>query len=718
MAGVFACLVAISALAQTEDIVVTLLPSLAQTTDTRAQGQGYLSVTASDAPGKVELSKFWLYFDASALPEDITETDFKSVRLQLTPIEGTVRGMTIDVAPAKGLTSEAAYSAFVAANATTLQSDRLKTGVNEDALQTDSVDLPPGSLLQPRDKSVNSPRYIGLVLQQSLNAGRRVYYGLNTKDPPVKGVEDTDHPDRLPRLIITYQRKAPAFPNCASEPSALAPAQADGRLADNSPCAFIATPNDPMKSDYVLQQVAHATRTMRPIVYGDGLYVVRGDESSSRLEELSPLGSEIASRPLPGKVPLNSNMVVDRFGRLRIITNDAIFSVQLAARENLRGDLPASIDPPKHFPFGGVPRIVIPGPDGTLYIVKQTIFALNPEVEAGKLENGKVVNHLEELWDVGIQEPNSARITLSPDGRYLYALGRFEDAKTKKTKSEFIAINAQTGKDVALLPKKVNSSESAIEQSDFPGDLTRFSNPVAAVGLRGSEYIFITGNTDSKTTLWGVKRNKPAVQDGPAQLTAAWNYPLENSIIGQPILGPSDSGKRLYFLQKGRPGKPKLTAVTVDGEEVTGARETAELPAEISTEGNPVTDSAGDVLFWANNTLYGFSADRKRVLTATPEVRYTPQLLFGPGGTLYAVYGPADGAKTVSALIPAFTLSGAHPDTITSPTHMQVTGVAAKGADWKLKACGSVILGAGFEVQSGAALEVKVDACPNVGASQ
>ena len=175
-------------------------------------------MTASGAPENVAESKFWLYFDASALPDEITEMDFKSVRLQLTPMKGTVRGMTIDVAPAKGLTSEAAYSAFVAANATTLQSDRLKTGVNEHALQTDSVDLPPGSLLQPTNKSVNRPRCIGLVLQQPLNAGRRVYYGLNTKDPPGEGVDKSDHPDRLPRLIITYRRKAPSFPTVPASP--------------------------------------------------------------------------------------------------------------------------------------------------------------------------------------------------------------------------------------------------------------------------------------------------------------------------------------------------------------------------------------------------------------------------------------------------------------------------------------------------------------------
>jgi hypothetical protein len=168
--------------------------------------------------------------------------------------------------------------------------------------------------------------------------------------------------------------------------------------------------------------------------------------------------------------------------------------------------------------------------------------------------------------------------------------------------------------------------------------------------------------------------------------------------------------EKALFPSKGRRRKAQADSSHSGWRGGDRASETAELPAEISTE-DPLTDSAGDVLLWANNTLYGFNANMNRVLTATPEVRTAPQLLFGPGGTLYAVYGPADGMKTVSALIPAFTLSAASPDTITSPTHMQVTGVAAKRADgavWKLKTCGSVILGTGFEVQNGAELKVTV----------
>ena len=53
-------------------------------------------------------------------------------------------------------------------------------------------------------------------------------------------------------------------------------------------------------------------------------------------------------------------MVVDRFGRLRIITNDAVLTAQLG----LVGNLPASVEESK-FAFGAVPDTVVPGPDGT-----------------------------------------------------------------------------------------------------------------------------------------------------------------------------------------------------------------------------------------------------------------------------------------------------------------------------------------------------------------
>lgn len=832
MAGIFACLAAASALAQNEDIVVTLLPSYTYTKETKetdVNKKGYLSVAASGA-SEFQESESWLYFNAGALPNDIKETSFSEVRLQLVPWSGAKagagKGMAITVAPREEKapgngTEPLSWFPPAVRDRITLVSPFLPTNPKLLELRSDSVSLPLKGLLCAGKPCQEGRRYIGLLLLPQGNASRRVYYGLNTREGPA---DTQDHPDRLPRLIITYHRERPAISACASEPSALALIQSDGRLADRSSCNFRTTPHTHV---HVVHQVAAGTRTKAPVVYGDRLYVVRGTKTNSRLEELSPLGGFIASVPLVGEVPAGSPMVVDRFGRLRIITNKAIFTLDLTKE-------PAEVDE-KAFDFVQLPTAVVPGPDGTLYIVKNSIFALNPE--AGKLDaSGKVVP--QKLWDVAIEDPDSARITLSPDGRFLYALAKFTARK-----SRFIAINAQTGKDVQLLRGEVNTSgttvtgvsgmkfdSTAVGQkipieaelpslwctvqtksstsltckedlgrhsgvswaggkvntsgttvtwvsgmefdstekgqkiliatevgqeipiepelectvqsksstsltcketlgthlgvpwADFPGDLTTFRNPVVARGLGKVDYIYVTGNSGSGATLWGVT-NKPVTQHGDflAQLTAEWEYPLqENSAVGQPILDPSATpqglaGTKLYFFQGGA-GKPKLV-VTVEALTGKKVRETSEsyLP-EAVTEGNPVVDSAGNVILWANGALYGFTEQTANFIAhaLVPAMSYTPQLLFGPGGTLYA-YGPeptAETPATVSALIPSFQQSNAGPATIYSPTHLYMTGSAGRqGAtkEWMLKARGSVILGENFSVNVGEKLTVCVN---------
>ena len=196
---------------------------------------------------------------------------------------------------------------------------------------------------------------------------------------------------------------------------------------------------------------------------------------------------------------------------------------------------------------------------GPLYIVKQSIFALNPKV--GKVgANGKPVP--EKLWDVAIENPKAAdNSTPSPDGRFLYALTRLADKY-----SGFIAINAQTGKDIQLLAGKVDTSgtivtwvsgltfdkaaviegqripigrgektkfctvqaksprsltckedigkQSEVPWADFPEYLTGFRYPVVARGLHDVDYIYIAGNLEKNNTVGGEKQTRAGAPTG------------------------------------------------------------------------------------------------------------------------------------------------------------------------------------------------------------
>ena len=685
--GVFLCLAAISALAQssdtTENVVVTLLPSYVHTTDTEAQVGHELAVAA---PGEdFKEAESWLYFDATMLLNQA----ITNVELQLVPKAGAPRPMAITVAAAEQRsttdhTQPKSYSASDSQMLGRLQSPLLPDNHDLLELRSDSVTLGLEGLVKKCGLFCTSGwYYIGLVFRPEPNASRRVYYGLSPSDINAE-------PYRLPRLIITYSHKSPLIPSCASEPSALALVQSDGRLADTSSCIF-ATRKRPAGNDYVFRQVAADSLTA-PVVYGDRLYVVRKVNGHNELQELSALGDVIGSvRLQPSgsraveEVRKGSPMVVDRFGRLRIITNDAVLTFTLGRPPNLEPghQLPA-YETETSFPFHQAPTAVVPGPDGTLYIVKDSIYALNPSM--GTTDNHGNVLDPKKLWDVGIENPDKARITLSPDGRFLYALARF-----KGSESQLVAINAQTGKDTHLLPGTVKTSgkgvtwvsgmkfdaaavgqmipigsrsctvetasstsltckedlgtQPSVSWGDFPDNLKTFRNPVVVRGLHGAHYIYITGNSGSGATLWCV-RNDPVTQDGSliARFTVVWEFPLEKgSEVGQPILDPimpsEGEGlfrKKLYFLEKGGDGQAKLIAVNaLDGTKVAETPLPA-VPESISTDGNPVVDSAGKVILWANGTLYGFSADGKILFTAKPAISSTPQLLFGPGGKLYA----------------------------------------------------------------------------------
>jgi len=723
---VFTGLVAIAALAQTpaaQEVTVTLLPSHT-CTDATATPCGDLKVTDSNAnyEGKpLGRTASWLYFDASALPKD-SEISITRAQLQLVRKtgEGLNRGMVIRVLSAEASPSGgAAPSSYKdGVEVARLQSDRRKC--SDDAQCSDSVKWstnPTGAGLLQTKKDDKSVRYIGLLLIPSdETAGSRAYYGL--RNDPEKYGNDSEVRDKAreqPRLILTYHY-LPSYLSqqnfgCTSEPLALvkfANLQSEGGLARISGCEFITKENSPRQDKYAPHTVAVDSLTVTPAVYGDLIFVMRNNKWSdcpgpdaekpkgaepeaACLEARKPLGEVVWKQwvDAKGKVLGTSRMVVNRFGCLRIITEDKIYSFELKPDQT-----PPKPRTEKDVAFGEPPKAAVEGPDGTLYIASKEIFALNPDF--APLDT---VKHPRKLWwtSLGNAASADARITLSPDGRFVYVLAMFSK------ESKFLAINAQTGKDVDLIYE--------VTDPKFPADLLTLYNPIVARHEDGADYVFIAGNLGTKGVLWGVKNVPAMTQDGDyqAKLTKAWIDEIDAK-IGQPILDsisdrPADlSAKKLYFLVSGTNTSELRAIGCLTCTKVSEFGKAAAAQTSIAYDGSPVVDSAGNVMFWANDTFYGFTGEPRLLFNPKLPELGNPQLLFGPGGTLYAASG-----TDVRALIPSFNLDAlGNNRKIKSPTNLQVTGAATSGPPWELEAGGGVILGNGFQVQSGATLSVKV----------
>jgi hypothetical protein len=577
--GIAACVIsgflAIAALAQTpaaQEVTVTLLPS--QFSSLPATPEGYLRVTDAGANfegAAIARTASWLYFDASALPPENAITITRA-QLQLTrandadlanlPPDERQQHRILDRGTFIRLLSAPASSAGGAAPAnyndgtelTRMQSDRRTCP--EPLRCSDSAKWtvrPPGNAASPSlvRQGSEGTRYIGLLLVPSdRSASSRVYFGLRTGD---QGKAKDSEAGYQPRLILTYRYNAQPSFGCTSEPLTLANLQSEGGQARISGCEFISKENSPSQDKYAPQKIADDSLTVTPAVYGDLIFVVRNDKWSECpgpdaekpqgtdpeavcLEARKPLGGVVWKTWVDGKgmVLSGSRMVVNRFGLLRIVTGSAIYSFQLQLKQNC-----PEIRTKKAVDFGAPPAQAVEGPDGTLYLVSKGIIALNPDYapvdQAG---------YPRKLWwrTLGNAASADAKITLSADGQFLYALALFSD------ESKFLAINARTGKDVDL--------NYEAPDSNLPAKLLTLYNPVVAKDEDGADYVFIAGNLGTKGVLRSV-RNKPVMTldgDNQAKLTTVWTMDEAGAKIGQPILDsiadkPADfSSRKLYFL--------------------------------------------------------------------------------------------------------------------------------------------------------------------------
>ena len=427
--------------------------------------------------------------------------------------------------------------------------------------------------------------------------------------------------------------------------------QAEGVPAMHSPRKFL--PDPTAGAQYGSVDVISNLWSYEPVFYKGLVYVITNDK---QLRALSPLGGQpIWSVPLPDP---GQHVLVSESGRLYIVGNQKILVYQLdplhpftqAAEVKTADDRPLSKEVPDLNPTLA-PAV---GADGSLYFVNdQEVYGLNPD--------------LQELWKYTLGDKLTSRVTVGPSGQFVYLLARNEG---------LITIHAQTGETFFNeLPK-----QDALKNLDNP----TLHAPVVIRHPDGTEKIYVAANSANNGVLAAFNNFKTGPDEG---IKAAEHWPA--GLWRQPIidqLPPADpakpaapnAAKKMYAVQKGT-----LTAIDWLNGSTTTLTPAISIPVGTPNGLNLAMDAAGNV------------------------VEGDLRLLFGADGTLYTVDPSNQNQRTLRAIVPQYTLSGASAN-ISSPTNLWVKGEVRQNQTTTLTAGGAMLLGNGFTVAQGATLTVKV----------
>ncbi|MFZ0751070.1 MAG: hypothetical protein WAM70_17025, partial [Pyrinomonadaceae bacterium] len=471
--------------------------------------------------------------------------------------------------------------------------------------------------------------------------------------------------------------------------------QSDGWAAMRSPRPFMPEPNTPPQNNYKPIQVFDGTKTSsyKAATYGGLNHVVRTYTNTQtntnewRLDAQDVFGNVVWGKPLPSALSEKARVVVNDAGRLTISSRNRFIIYQLNAANPRQAPLAHVTD--RTVPGVKGPAALLPGADGGLYVIDDTdLYALNPDLQM--------------LWTTGVGTSASARMTLSPDGQYLYATVFLSDGNNKKP--GLLAINAQSGKAPPLL--------------NFPAETKIFHNPVVIKHPDGnSDYIYIAANSQN-TGVLRTLRNRPPTGASGDRIASVTQVSEAKGLFSQPApdatvprSGGDLSSKKLYVVWKeNQPTPPRLIPLNAQ----TGMLESPGSPhfvvadeSELWSGGNLAMDKNGNIFFWENKIFYGYRAGTEvsqlfaRVLDELPR---SMELLFGSDGTLYLQDSKIG---SLSALIPSYPLPNAESANISSPTHLRVEGTVDK--ETTLSAGGSVTLGGEFKVKPNTTLRVKTN---------
>jgi hypothetical protein len=663
-----------SAFAQqlTETRITTLLPSTSiceehdPKTGWKRLDPGTLSV--ADQFGSNPQKACVLYFNTEAIPDT---AQIKTAALRLVQMGQQPNPSTLVITVASlGMDEDwkKNLKKFEDQNVGIIRSQR-----NENAVDVVDVWRSESGKLPPVIQWVGRQLKITLLLYPRESGSGRNYY-------PATG-DTTINASKQPRLILTYT--VPRSSVLRSPDS-----QTDGRVAMRSPRRFIPpSPKDAQQKNYTAMKVIDENTSSYEAALYDGLtYVVRQYDQEAHLDAQEPLGRFVWSKQLPSTEKEKARLVVNDSGRLTIVIRNHFLFYQLK---------------PDPRPSGGwvdlrgvkAPSKLLAAPDGTLYVIDDTdIYALNPDLKM--------------LWRTGIGTSNDARMALSPDGQFVYAVGLLPDGDNKKP--ALLAINAQTG-----------SSTELSKEFAFPKETKYFKNPVVVRHPGGSDYIYVAANSRDSGVLKTTK-NSPEGEIGESTAKLE-RIKDEKGLFSQPapdsIAPPAEgdlAAKKLYVVWKNdqqtilRLVSVNAQSGVIENPDTTAIRDTSGENASVKdgswlwNGGNLVMDSVANLVFSENGRLFAFGPDKKQLFaTELGSLPEEPKLLFGSDGTLYA---NKNESGALEAILPQYDLSTAGVSDISSPTHLRVDGTVDKNTT--LSAGGSVIVGSGFSVAQGATLKI------------
>ncbi len=541
-------------------------------------------------------------------------------------------------------------------------------------------------------RSEANKKYVALLLSPSASGSGRNYY-------PATG-DTTNAASHQPRLILTY-----TVPRLSTPRSPVS--QSDGWAAMRSPRTFMPVPNVPAQDNYKAMQVVDGTKisSYTAALYGGLTYVVQKYPTQANsfkwhLDAQEPLGRVVWSMPLPSELEEKARVVVNDSGRLTIV-NRARFIVYQLNTDDPRKQPANPLKDVSAVPGVKTPAALLPATDGSLYVIDDTdLYALNPDLQM--------------LWKTGIGTSADARMTLSPDGQFVYATALLPGEKDER-KPTFLAINAQTGKTTSM---------------PFPNETKAFHDPVVIRHTGGADYIYIAANSQNNGVLQTVS-NVPNEETGDriAKLTPVnkqeglFSQPAPDSAVLP--AGADLSTKKLYVLWKENNNAP-VRLVSINGQ--TGKIDEPKDATTITDSqnknaafadgswlwkgGDLALDASDNVFFWENGTLYGYqtkpSASKLFAWTQEKGSGGSPphalpeklELLFGSDGTLFAQKSETG----AFALIPTYNLPTTEAS-ISSPTNLRVDGTVTTNNT--VRAQGSVLLGNGFTVSKNVTFEIK-----------